>query len=408
MSARKAAQRPKRARQASARSQVARARRVVVKVGSGVLTAGGRLRPGAVAGIARQVARLVAQRRQVVIVSSGAIALGAGQLGWKHPGRSIPEKQAAAAVGQIGLAALWRRCLRRHGRETAQVLLTQGDLREREHFLNARRTLLELLRRGVVPVVNENDTIATEEIRFGDNDNLSATVVNLVGADLLVLLSDVDGLYRNPPQPQSGRGRGTAPSGGLFGVVQRIDAEVKRAAGGSANAFGRGGMITKLQAARSAAHSGAATLLCNGLRRNALLRGAAGEDCGTLFCAGERLRGRKHWLAFTARPRGRLVCDAGAVRALCEGGRSLLPAGVAAVRGRFGIGDAVACVDSRGREFARGLCAYAAEDVERIRGQAARQIARLLGYSNGDEVIHRDDLVLLGEPETPTQAPKKS
>lgn len=394
MSARKAA--AQLARQAPARRQVAGAQRVVVKVGSGVLTAGGRLRPGAVAGIARQVARLMAQRREVVIVSSGAIALGAGQLGWKHPGRSIPEKQAAAAVGQIGLAALWRRCLRRHGRETAQVLLTQGDLREREHFLNARRTLLELLRRGVVPVVNENDTIATDEIRFGDNDNLSATVVNLVGAELLVLLSDVDGLYRNPPQP--GR-KGSAPSGELFDVVQRIDAEVERAAGGSANAFGRGGMITKLQAARSAAHSGAATLLCNGLRRNALLRGAAGEDCGTLFCAGQRLRGRKHWLAFTARPRGRLVCDDGAVRALCEGGRSLLPAGVAAVRGRFGIGDAVACVDSRGREFARGLCAYAAEDVERIRGQAARQIARLLGYSNGDEVIHRDDLVLLGEPE---------
>lgn len=401
MSARKAAQRPKQSQSAqSARRQVAGARRVVVKVGSGVLTAGGRLRPGAVAGIARQVARLAAQRRQVVIVSSGAIALGAGQLGWKHPGRSIPEKQAAAAVGQIGLAALWRRCLRRHGRETAQVLLTQGDLREREHFLNARRTLLELLRRGVVPVVNENDTIATDEIRFGDNDNLSATVVNLVGAELLVLLSDVDGLYRNPPQPKRGAGRSrSAPSGEIFDVVQRIDAAVERAAGGSTNAFGRGGMITKLQAARSAAHSGAATLLCNGLRRNALLRGAAGEDCGTLFCAGQRLRGRKHWLAFTARPRGRLVCDDGAVRALCQGGRSLLPAGVAAVRGRFGIGDAVACVDSRGREFARGLCAYAAEDVERIRGQAARQIARLLGYSNGDEVIHRDDLVLLGEPE---------
>jgi len=398
MSARKPARRPKQMQPAQlARNQVARARRVVVKVGSGVLTAGGRLRPGAVAGIARQVARLVAQRRQVVIVSSGAIALGAGQLGWKHPGRSIPEKQAAAAVGQIGLAALWRRCLRRHGRETAQVLLTQGDLREREHFLNARRTLLELLRRGVVPVVNENDTIATDEIRFGDNDNLSATVVNLVGAELLVLLSDVDGLYRNPPQPKR------KPSGELFGVVQRIDAEVKRAAGGSSNAFGRGGMITKLQAARSAAHSGAATLLCNGLRKDALLRGAAGEDCGTLFCAGQRLRGRKHWLAFTARPRGRLVCDDGAVRALCQGGRSLLPAGVAAVRGRFGIGDAVACVDSRGREFARGLCAYAAEDVERIRGQAARQIARLLGYSNGDEVIHRDDLVLLEEPEARSQ-----
>jgi glutamate 5-kinase len=366
------------------------ARRIVVKVGSGVLTRAGALRPGVIGGIATEAAALFAEGREVVVVSSGAIAMGSRILGWDHPGRSIPEKQAAAAVGQISLSELWRKRLRGAGREAAQVLVTRVDLDDRERFLNARHTLLELLRLGVVPVVNENDTVATEEIRFGDNDNLSATVVNLVGADLLVILTDVDGLYAEPPGPNG-------PVGEPVDVVEALTADVERAAAGSGSAFGRGGMITKLEAVRSAAASGAAIVLANGLRRGTLTRVAAGEREGTLFRGGSRIGSRKHWLAFTAKPRGRLRLDAGAVRAVRERGRSLLPAGIVSVEGRFGIGDAVACVDEQGAEFARGLAAYAAEDVRRIQGLATSQIGRVLGYSNGDEVIHRDDLVLLAD-----------
>jgi glutamate 5-kinase len=372
------------------RPEAKAARRIVVKVGSGVLTRAGTLRPGVVTRLAAEVAALLDAGRQVVVVSSGAIAMGSRILGWDHPGRSIPEKQAAAAVGQISLSELWRKRLRRYGREAAQVLVTRVDLDDRERFLNARHTLLELLRLGAVPVVNENDTVATEEIRFGDNDNLSATVVNLVGADLLVILTDVDGLYAEPPGP-------TGPTGEPLDLVDAITPEIERAAAGSGSAFGRGGMITKLQAVRSAAASGATCVLASGRRAGTLTRVAGGEPVGTLFRAGNRIGSRKHWLAFTAKPRGRLLLDAGAVRAVRERGRSLLPAGIVSVEGRFGIGDAVACADDRGTEFARGLAAYAAEDVRRIKGLATSQISRVLGYSNGDEVIHRDDLVLLGD-----------
>jgi glutamate 5-kinase len=371
--------------------QLARAaRRLVVKVGSSVLTDDGAVRPRVFTELIRQVAVLQAEGRSLVIVSSGAIALGSQSLGWSHPGRSIPEKQAAAAVGQIGLVERYRRGLARRGLQAAQVLVTRVGLEDRERFLNARHTLLTLLRLGVVPIVNENDTVSTEEIRFGDNDNLSATVVNLIGADLLVLLTDVDGLYREAPSP-------ALPRPALRDVVPSITPDIERAAQGSARAFGRGGMITKLQAVRAAGRSGAATVIANGRRRGTLLRVAAGETEGTLFLPATRMRSRKHWLAFTARPRGALQLDEGAARALRERGRSLLPAGIVEVRGAFGIGDPVSCVDDRGHELARGLVAYSAQEVERIRGLATRQIAQVLGYSNGGEVIHRDDLVLLDE-----------
>ncbi len=374
---------------AEARKAAKNARRIVVKVGSGVLSNRGALRRRIFTEIARQVSELWDAGRQVVLVSSGSIAMGSRTLGWSHPGRSIPEKQAAAAVGQIGLSELYRRRFASHGRQVAQVLVTRSGLDDRERFLNARRTLLTLLSLGVVPVVNENDTVATEEIRFGDNDSLSATVVNLVAADLLVILTDVDGLHTRPPEPR----RRKPP---LYGVIESITPEIERAAGGSASAFGRGGMVTKLAAAQSAARSGAATVVCNGARRNVITQVASGEPVGTLFASGSRLASRKHWLAFTAHPRGRLVVDEGAARALVEGGRSLLPAGIVAVDGSFGIGDPVSCVDEREREIARGLAAYASADVKRIKGVSTRRITQLLGYSNGDEVIHRDDLVLLG------------
>ena len=366
------------------------AKRVVVKVGSSVLTDDGALRTRAFTDIVRQVADLADAGRQPVLVSSGAIAVGSHRLGWSHPGRSIPEKQAAAAVGQIGLVERYRRGFSRRGREVAQVLVTRAGLEDRERFLNARHTLLMLLRLGVVPIINENDTVSTEEIRFGDNDNLSATVVNLVGADLLVLMTDVDGLYCEPPRP-------SGPRPALFGIIERIGAEVERVARGSESAFGRGGMVTKLEAARSAARAGAATAIVNGRRRNTLARVTAGENEGTLFAPAARLRGRKHWLAFTARPRGTLVLDGGASQALRKRGRSLLPAGIVSVTGAFEMGDPVSCVDATGRELARGLSGYSAREVERIRGLPTRRIAQVLGYSNGNEVIHRDDLVLVDD-----------
>jgi len=367
-----------------------RARRIVVKVGSGVLTRDGSLRRTAFGQIARQIAALCDEGREVVLVSSGAIAVGSRALGWTDPGRSIPEKQAAAAVGQIGLVELYQKRFAKCDRRVAQILLTRTGLQNRERFLNARHTLQTLLGLGVVPIVNENDTVATDEIRFGDNDNLSATVVNLVGAELLVIMTDVEGLHREPPVP----GRRRAP---VFEVVEEITPEIERAAHGSNSAFGRGGMTTKLAAARAAARGGASTVLCNGRGADVLLRVARGEPIGTLFLTGNRLASRKHWLAFTTRTRGELVLDDGAVRAIVKRGKSLLPAGIREARGKFRIGDPVACVDLRGREIARGLVNYASDAVARIAGLPTRNIAQVLGYSNGAEVIHRDDLVLLGD-----------
>ncbi len=372
----------------SAREQVRSARRIVVKIGSGVLTDGDGVRPRIFGEIARQVATLADAGRQVVLVSSGAIALGSRELGWSHPGRSIPEKQAAAAVGQIALTGVYKKRFARYGRHAAQVLVTRTGLQEHERFLNARRTLQALLALGAVPIVNENDTVATEEIRFGDNDNLSATVVNLIRADLLVIATDVDGLHESPP-------RSGEPKPPLFDEITRITREVEQAAGGSSSAFGRGGMTTKLEAARAAGRCGASTVLCNGRAKDVLLRVAQGEVVGTLFVNGSRLASRKHWLAFTTRTRGAIVLDAGAVRALVERGRSLLAVGVAEVHGKFGIGDPVACLDERGVEIARGLSAYGSDEVRRIAGLPTRRIVQVLGYSNGGEVIHRDDLVLV-------------
>jgi glutamate 5-kinase len=375
------------------RTVAQRASRIVVKVGSSILTADGAVRPRVFTELIRQVAELTDAGKQVVVVSSGAIAMGSHRLGWNHPGRSIPEKQAAAAVGQIALMERYRVGFARRGRQVAQVLVTRMGLDDRERYLNAERTLTTLLKLGVVPIVNENDTVSTEEIRFGDNDNLSATVVNLIGADLLILLTDVDGLFREPPV--AGK-----PAPPLYDVVESITPEVLHAAQGSAHTFGRGGMTTKIEAAQKAALSGAATVIANGRTRNTLLRIAAGLDEGTLFLAGPRetrLGSRKHWLAFTARPRGDLLVDAGAAAALRERGRSLLPAGVTAVKGEFGIGDVVRCMDPGGREIARGLAAYSSVEVARICGLSTRQIAPVLGYSNGSEVIHRDDLVIVGK-----------
>ena len=386
---------------AAARRAVKKARRIVVKIGSGVLTQNGALRRRVFGDVARQVAMLRGEGREIVIVSSGAIAIGSRDLGWNHPGRSIPEKQAAAAVGQIGLTEIYRSRFARRGIQIGQVLVTRHGLEERERFINARHTLTELLKLGVVPIVNENDTVATEEIRFGDNDNLSATIVNLVGADLLVIFTDVDGLFTQQPT------RG-GPRPDLFDVIEEVTPEVVGAARGSTSAFGRGGMTTKLEASRAAARSGAATVICNGRTRDALLRVVAGESLGTLFAPGNKLASRKHWLAFTRRTRGSLLIDAGAARALSKRGKSLLPAGVSRVRGQFNVGDPVACVNARGVELARGLVTYDSDAIRRIAGHATRDIPRVLGYSNGNEVIRRDDLVLLDDSGRTPDAKRKA
>jgi len=373
-----------------ARKVLRDARRIVIKVGSSTLTRNGALRPRKFRDLARQISSLMDDGREVVLVSSGAIAIGAAKLEWDSPGNSIPEMQAAAAVGQIGLVELYQRRFAEHGRHVAQVLLTRVGLEDRERFLNARQTLRELLRLGVVPVVNENDTIATEEIRFGDNDNLSANIVSLVAADALVILSDVDGLFVEPPTKGQRKPQ-------LFDVIEKITPEVERAAQGSKSAFGRGGMITKLEAATNAARSGAVTVVCNGRTGGVLERLIDGQQYGTLFAPGERLKSRKHWLAFTAKTRGQIVIDSGAARALTHRGRSLLPAGISRVEGRFEVGDTVCCIDEEGREIARGLASYSSVDIQRLAGRPTKEISQVLGYTNGDEIIHRDDLVLVAE-----------
>ncbi len=364
------------------------AKRIVVKVGTSTLTRDGQLLPDKFTKLANDVAALLGDGRQVVLVSSGAIAIGAHKLGWQHTGQSVREKQAAAAVGQIGLVELYQRRFAEHDRHVAQILLTRAGLEERERFLNARHTMLELLRLGVVPIVNENDTVATEEIRFGDNDNLAATIVNAVEADLLVILTDVHGLYEHAPEA----GKPRPP---LIRTVEAITPEIEAAASGAGTRFGSGGMITKLEAAKNAARSGAATVLCYGGIDDVLQKLLAGEQNGTLFAPGDRLRGRKHWLTFTGKTHGQIVIDEGAVRALVDRGRSLLPAGILRVEGSFEIGDSVSCVNDQRQEVARGLTGYSSEDVARLAGHATKEISQVLGYSLGDEIIHRDDLVVL-------------
>ncbi len=371
-------------------SRIRKAKRIVLKVGTSTLTRDGQLRPDRFSALAKDVTAMLDAGRQVVLVSSGAIAVGATKLGWQHTGQSVREKQAAAAVGQIGLVELYQRRFAKRNRLVGQVLLTRAGLEERERFMNARHTMLELLRLGVVPIVNENDTVATEEIRFGDNDNLAATIVNAVEADLLVILTDVEGLYERAPE----QGEPPPP---LIRTVDAITPEIESAASGAGTRFGSGGMITKLEAAKKAARSGAATILCHGGTRDVLTRLIAGEQHGTLFAPGERLRGRKHWLAFTAKPRGTIVIDAGASRALRQRGRSLLPAGVLRVEGQFEIGDSVRCVNEERQEVARGLAGYSSKDVAALAGKPTKEIGAVLGYSNGDEVIHRDDMVLVDQ-----------
>ncbi|WP_082670925.1 glutamate 5-kinase [Chloracidobacterium thermophilum] len=375
---------------AAARAALAAARRMVVKIGSNVLVEPG---TGLVETVLRhlveQCLALRADGRTVVIVSSGAVACGMTHLRtYALPlGKDLAFKQAAAAIGQPFLMRYYEQAFAPV--PVAQVLLTYDDARERERFLNARHTLRTLLTLGVVPVINENDTVATAEIKFGDNDFLSALVANIVDADLLVLLSDVDGLFdRDPKQHVEAR---------RLSFVPEVTATTLGLASGGKSAFGTGGMQSKLTAAQTAARFGVTTVIVNGRASNILQRVMAGDDVGTLFPpAAAALGGRKRWIA-ALRPKGTLTLDAGAVHAVATQGKSVLPSGIIRVTGRFAAGDVVACCDAQGREIARGLTNYSADETETIRGLKSSEIPQRLGFRAHDEVIHRDDLVLTGE-----------
>jgi glutamate 5-kinase len=364
------------------------ARRLVVKVGSALVTNEGRgLDPVAISVWGAQLAQLRALGKEVVMVSSGAIAEGIKRLGWTRRPSEIHELQAAAAVGQMGLAQVYESCFRAHGLQTAQVLLTHEDLADRTRYLNARSTLLTLLRLGVVPIINENDTVVTDEIKVGDNDTLGALVTNLIDADALVILTDQQGLYTADPRRD--------PDARLLPSVIAGDPALEGMAGGAGSSIGKGGMITKVLAAKRAAHGGASTVVCSGREADVLVRLAAGERVGTEFVAQTpRLAARKQWLADHLQLRGAVRVDAGAGRALRDDGKSLLAIGVVEVVGDFERGEAVAVLDAQGRELARGLINYGASDARRIARRPSSEIESVLGFVEEPELIHRDNMVL--------------
>jgi glutamate 5-kinase len=371
------------------KSVLTKCKRIVVKVGSSLVTnQGAGLDLDALANWARQIAELNLSGHEVVLVSSGAIAEGMQRLGWKKRPASVHDLQAAAAVGQMGLVQAYESCFRKHGLHAAQVLLTHADLADRERYLNARTTLTTLLSLRVVPIINENDTVVTDEIKFGDNDTLGALVANLIEAEVLIILTDQDGLYTADPRKDS---KATLISAALAG-----DAALERVAGASGSHIGRGGMLTKILAAKRAARSGAHTVIASGHERDVLLRLNQGESIGTLLTAPTlTLAARKQWLADHLQVAGKLVLDAGAVKALRSDGKSLLPIGVRKVVGKFERGALVACIDEDGGEVARGLTNYNAEEAQLIAQHASKEIEALLGYGGDAEIIHRDNLVLL-------------
>lgn len=362
-------------------------RRLVVKVGSSLVTNEGQgIDTEAVTHWARQIAGLHSQGKQMVLVSSGAIAEGMARLGWPRRPNAMHELQAAAAVGQMGLVQAYEVAFAQHGIRTAQILLTHEDLADRHRYLNARSTLYTLLNLGVVPIVNENDTVVTDEIRLGDNDTLGALVTNLIEAETLIILTDQPGLYSADPRKN--------PNAEFITFAQAGDPTLEAMAGGSGSAIGTGGMLTKVLAAKRAANSGAHTIIASGREPDVLLRLGQGESIGTELRASIPIRSaRQRWLANHLRLRGRLTLDLGAVAALTKGHKSLLAIGVIAVEGEFERGDVVACVDEHGVECGRGLINYSAADTRRIKGQPSKRISELLGSMSDQELMHRDNMV---------------
>jgi glutamate 5-kinase len=366
-----------------------RVRRVVVKIGSQILSSSVGIEEPRLRGLVRDLAGLHEQKKEIVVVSSGAVAAGMTQLGRKQRPKTIPEKQALAAVGQIRLMALYERLFSKFDKSVAQVLLTHEDLANRQRYINAKHTFQMLLDSSIVPIVNENDTVAVEEMKFGDNDHLSALVATLLGADLLLILSDVEGVFDRDP-----RVYGDAR---LISLIEDIKVTKANVAGVSQSIFGTGGIVTKIAAAEEAAAGGIPTIITSGLSAGAVEKVFdPHEQVGTLILPDENhLTHRKHWIAYNLKPAGEVVVDSGAHEALVRKGKSLLPSGLREVRGAFGVGECVRCIDLDGREFARGLVNYSAQELNQIKGLHTSKIEKVLGYKAYDEIIHRDDLVVL-------------
>ena len=383
------AQNPDPTRAQLAQRTLQQARRIVVKVGSSLVTNEGRgLDATAIGEWCRQLAVLRQQGREVIMVSSGAIAEGMKRLGWRTRPVEINELQAAAAVGQMGLAQMYETCLRENRLQSAQVLLTHADLADRERYLNARSTLLTLLQLGVLPVINENDTVVNDEIKFGDNDTLGALVANLIEADLLVILTDQHGLFTADPRKH--------PDAQLVSIGQAGDAQLEAMAGGAGSSIGKGGMLTKILAAGRAAGSGASTVIAWGREPDALLRLVQGEVVGTVLLAPtHKLQARKQWMADHLLLQGSVVVDAGAAAKLQKEGKSLLPIGMTAVSGEFRRGEVIAVRDEQGREIARGMANYASHEARLLCRKPSSQLQALLGYAAEPEMIHRDNMVLM-------------
>ncbi|MBN2331616.1 MAG: glutamate 5-kinase [Deltaproteobacteria bacterium] len=364
---------------------------VVVKLGSAVLTdAQGRLDGEFFSRFATEISLLIGSGYRFVIVTSGAVAAGREVLGYRQAPATIPEKQACAAVGQVRLMWQYEQAFAAHRQIVGQVLLTGDDIYNRRRYLNARHTITTLLQKGVIPIVNENDTVVVREIKFGDNDNLAALLTSLAEVDLLIMLTDIDGFYAEDPKVN--------PGADLISMVSEVDSDIESLASLTKSSLGSGGMVGKLQGVKKAAAYGIPSVIANGKRAGVVTRILAGDQEGTLFLPRQnRLTCRKHWLAYAVQPRGVLTLDPGAVRALVNGGKSLLSSGIIGVEGSFGVGEPVSCCDEGGREIARGLVNYAAEEISKLRGSHSRDIEAVLGYCSVDEIIHRDNLVVLAE-----------
>ncbi len=374
----------------SKRLQVSQTKRWVIKVGSSLVTNEGRgLDQQAITSLTSQLAALVDAGKEIILVSSGAIAEGMSRLNWNKRPHAVFELQAAAAVGQMGLIQAYESCLQKHSLHSAQVLLTHEDLQDRKRYLNARTTLRKLLSLKVIPVVNENDTVSTDEIKFGDNDTLAALVSNLVEADTLIILTDQQGVYESPPDNKNA-------NNSLIDEISANDPLLDQVAGPSAGELGRGGMLTKVSAARLAARAGAATIIASGKQQNVLLEIANAKPCGSLlYPENEPLVARKQWIANQLYTQGKLVLDDGACKVICKDGKSLLSIGVQSVSGKFERGEVVSCIDNNGKEIARGLVNYNDQEADQIKGMASKEIENTLGYIEEPELIHRDNLVVL-------------
>ena len=364
------------------------ARRVVVKVGSALLTSQEGIDRTALANIAETVFALCESGREVILVSSGAVAAGKQRLGGMGQNIGLKEKQAAAAVGQSSLMRSYEDTFNRYDKKVAQILLTHSDFAKRDRYLNVRNTIFTLLSWNVLPVINENDTVSVQELRFGDNDTLGAMVTNLIEADIFVCLTDVDGLYSGNPA--------TDPEAQLVCSVARVDKAVEKMASNVVGALGTGGMRSKILAAKMASARGVCSFIGSGRTPGILQKLFAGEPVGSFFLPQEeKMQSRKHWIAYTLRPKGSIVLDDGACRAVVKNGKSLLPSGIVAVQGKFSIGDPVQCLDRKGKSIASGLVNYSSAAIAKIKGVQTSEIEKALGYRDSDEVIHRDNLVVL-------------